>query len=167
MEGEMMIFQNTHGLVTAGLKTQTRRLMKNRDRWQGQSLRCLQQLVHAVYSSSYKLKWQVGRTYAIQPGRGKKAVGRFLLESIRKERLRDISAQDARAELGWTNDHNRDTGPYPCFVELWDRIHTTRGTRWQDNPEVWVLTLRVALPVLRIKQADVSGASRKQTLDKK
>jgi len=42
--------------------------------------------------------WARGRTYAIQPGRGKKQIGRFKLNRIRREHLGDISPEDAMAE---------------------------------------------------------------------
>lgn len=39
-----------------------------------------------------------GRTYAVQPGRGKKGVARIKVHSIRREKWADISTYDAAAE---------------------------------------------------------------------
>lgn len=100
-----------------------------------------------------RLRWRVGNTYAIQPGRGKKAVGRFRLLSIRQEPLQAISYQDAKSEgmshpptlhiLGFVQL------PAPCilaFFRLWNSVHTKLGTRWQDNPQVFVLTFELVTP---------------------
>lgn len=90
--------------------------------------------------SPYRIKWQVGRTYAIQPGRGKKAVGRFLLIAIRREKLQDISEDDCWYEGVRLGNVGLGGLSYQMhFQDLWDSIHTKPGTRWADNPEVWPL----------------------------
>jgi hypothetical protein len=33
--------------------------------------------------------------------------------------------------------------PRWAFIELWDRINTHKGTRWTENPNVWVLTFEL------------------------
>ena len=133
--------------ILSGEKTQTRRLVKD-------SEKCLDGItvsktwVHKIIGAAptdhrawipYHLKWQVGRDYAIQPGRGKKAIGRLRLLSIRREFLQDISEKDARAE---------GVGEWGCdtiemFQNLWDSINKS-GARWEDNPEVWVLEFEAA-----------------------
>ncbi|KKN69176.1 hypothetical protein LCGC14_0443520 [marine sediment metagenome] len=62
-------------LVLAGKKTQTRRI------------------VHLD-----PCRYLVGRDYAVQPGRGKKAVARIRVLAVRKEAVGAITAADARAE---------------------------------------------------------------------
>jgi len=94
----------------------------------------------------YRVKWQVGRTYAVQPGRGKEAVGRIRLLSIRRERLQDIKTSDIVAEgvspdESYLGSANRYRHP---FVELWVSINAKKGARWTDDPEVWVLEFEVA-----------------------
>ena len=59
-------------LVLDGRKTQTRRL--------------------GVF------EYTPGRDYAVQPGRGKHAVGRIKVTAVRRERLGDISQADALRE---------------------------------------------------------------------
>lgn len=107
-----------------------------------------------ILQQLYRRKWIVGRTYAIQPGRGKEAVGRFLLTGIRRERLQDISGEDAQAEgvvlktrrdgmAGWVSPACPgilDIRTRYAFKRLWDNIHPRRE-RWADNCEVWVLEL--------------------------
>lgn len=75
-------------LVLAGTKTQTRR----------------KPTTH----------YQVGRSYAIQPGRGEPAVGRVLVKAVHAERLGDICDVDARAE-GFSG--RRD------FLDYWQELH--------------------------------------------
>lgn len=86
-------------LILAGEKTQTRRVAGDDDR-------------STIFSPSHaiaqcpdmvqrgeRVVWQVGRTYALQPGRGKHAVGRIRVTAIRYcMRAGDISDGDARAE---------------------------------------------------------------------
>lgn len=43
-------------------------------------------------------RYRPGRTYAVQPGRGKRAIGRIRVLDVRPERLMDITEDDARAE---------------------------------------------------------------------
>lgn len=69
--------------VLAGDKTQTRRLKSDNPRSPWWRERCA---------------YVVGREYAIQPGRGKVAIGRLLITEVREALLGDISYGDARAE---------------------------------------------------------------------
>lgn len=79
------------------------------------------------------------------------------VESIRVERLQDISEEDARAEgcsagAAPGEAYDRDTastwrigaGSYRRgYRDLWDSINSKRGGRaWADNPWVWVVTFR-------------------------
>lgn len=74
-------------------------------------------------------------------------------ESMRCERLQDISEVDAIAEgieaigQGWINYQSRGLGdtnkvvlPRDSFRSLWDSINVKRGFGWDKNPFVWVLT---------------------------
>ena len=180
-----MIFKH-HQQVLNGTKTQTRRLVKPNELASG-SRGGGQHWIHAVWidtkgvhdrrfeqhgfircslvvlESLYRLKWAVGKgffadkTYAVQPGRGKKAVGRIRITEIRRERVQDISEEDAQRE-GWDmsnmNSHSRYdpvtmTKAIEWFHGLWDSIHKKPGTRWTDNPEVWVLTFEVVRAAVR------------------
>lgn len=87
----------------------------------------------------YRIKWQVGRTYAVQPGRGKKAVGRIRITKIRRERLQDIKPHEFKLE-------GMPTGAIAevlWWSKLWDSIYH-KPYRWEDNPEVWVLEFELA-----------------------
>lgn len=150
-----MIFQHTWQQVIGGSKTQTRRLVKPgeyalnvwgtplhddlRIGMSGDADR-----IGMVYHANKRLKWRVGDTYAVQPGRGKKAVGRIRLTAIRQERVNNITESDVIAEgcglrRWWSEDWPQTTG----FAELWCSIHTAPGTTWYDNPLVWVLEFEV------------------------
>jgi hypothetical protein len=131
-----------------GTKTQTRRLVKpgETDNIEialelasavGGGLRGVCE-IDTVYTGwdNHRIKWQVGKTYAIQPGRTTKAIGRIRITEIRQERLWDMTVDDAL-------DEGVFAIPYSAlsvrFAKLWDTIHTKPGTRYDDNPEVWVL----------------------------
>jgi uncharacterized protein YhfF len=142
-----MIFQATLDKVLSGEKTQTRRVVKSGEdiypenrSWRGNGEYYTQPT--EVYNFlTNRVKYQVGKTYAIQPGRGKKAVGRIRITAIRLENLHDITEEDARAEgcLGYIG--NLDDGDYmsprEAFKDVWIELHGWRG--WLDNPEVWVI----------------------------
>ena len=98
-----MIFAKTIDKVLAGEKTQTRRPVKPGDFFNGIE----------VYGK-YTLKWRVWNTYAVQPARTAKSVGRIRLTNIRKERLNRITPEDARAE-GFSG---RDE-----FVRVWKELY--------------------------------------------
>lgn len=107
-----------------GSKTQTRRLVKS-----GERLFIDPDGRKAVLTER-GVKWQIGKTYAIQPGRTKTAIGRFTLLDIRRERVREISEQDAIAE---------GFGSIAEFFEVFESIN---GKAALDK-EVWVLTFEV------------------------
>jgi len=87
------------------------------------------------------VKWEVGRTYAVQPGRGKKAVGRIRITKIRREKLQAIRVPDILAEGVLYSEKARSH--YVPFVFLWDSIYK-KPYRWEDNPEVWVREFELA-----------------------
>ena len=114
----------------------------------------------------FRKLWEIGHAYAVQPGRGKRGLGYIILLKIRKERLQDIGDEDAKAEgaspdmlfgleywppgrtltddrAPWT-DGQRIGGYRGAFALIWDQINRESGTRWQDNPEVWVLEFELA-----------------------
>jgi hypothetical protein len=118
-----------------GLKTQTRRLKRPGDRAEYDDAGH----VVAVYRNG-RLLWRVGNTYAICPGRGKKAIGRFKLLHVREQRLQDVTEDDAAAE-----GIQRRPGLYVLdFAKLWDSINDKPGIRWKDDPDVWVLHVEPA-----------------------
>lgn len=116
-----MIFQYTWQAVLNGQKTTTRRPRKpNEEAVTGPDGR-IEAVVHGG-----RTKWQVGKTYAVQPGRNEPQIARIRVTGIRAERAGDISDEDARAE----GEASRE-----AFLELWQRIH---GADTLDMP-VWVV----------------------------
>lgn len=136
-----MIFKNYLDVID-GNKTQTRRVVKEGETLHPAAitgLRSIDEQKPWVWTAKRWLKWQVGRTYAIQSHRSGPALGRFRLTGIRREPLWEITAEDAIKE-GY---HSRVD-----FRQDWDRINILKGHRWEDNPTVWVLDIEpVRLPV--------------------
>jgi hypothetical protein len=147
-----MIFQATWQAVLDGSKSETRRIVKPGEWLSDESALGVPVAVYKKPIPYERLKWQVGRTYAIQPGRGQKAVGRIRLLNIRQERLQDITELEAKAEgvkpyfypvkISVT-PRGLEQGGYLNYIKpyrlLWNTIHTKRGERWDDNPLCWVL----------------------------
>ena len=79
-------------------------------------------------------------TYAVQPGRGKLAIGRIRFTAIRSENLWDISDADIEAEGFCRDTGGVDFLDLVAFRQTWDRLNPKPPYRWQDNPAVWVLT---------------------------
>jgi hypothetical protein len=170
MEGNM-IFRQVNEIIN-GTKTQTRRVVKP-----GETFSDLRTLYNApdarpatVYTPGDKVKWQVGRTYAVVPKMSKPGVWwapasgewsapehyivndpcwqplRIRITAIRREPLQDISESDAVAE-GYPEVITRytaATAPIEWYRELWDSINTRAPYRWDDNPAVWVIEFEVA-----------------------
>lgn len=91
-------------LILAGRKTQTRRpfIPFNRETRLGDTVIENCWLKIAQVNRNLRLKWRVGETYAVQPGRGKPTIARIRLLRIRREDVRDISFADALSE-GFSN----------------------------------------------------------------
>lgn len=95
-------------------------------------------IIRVTKNGKARLQWQVGKTYAIQPGRGKKAVGYFTLTDLRFEDVRRITAEDAIAE-GFDS--------VPAFLAVWvgfyDRAVTI--TRLEDGQ--WHMTFKTVAKI--------------------
>jgi hypothetical protein len=77
------------------------------------------------------------------------------VESVRRENVHDLNATDLIAVgqlatlAGWYWQRSQPTrgiwrDPQPAFAAMWNASHTTRGERWDDNPEIIVLTFRLS-----------------------
>lgn len=102
-----MIFQHTINKVLRKEKTQTRRpVMIYHD------FNVLDSLVWDTVT--HRTIYQIGKTYAAQPGRGKPAVARIRITGIKREDVRGISDEDVRAE-GFDS--------YAEFIITWCQMH--------------------------------------------
>jgi hypothetical protein len=141
-----MIFTPEHcELILQGKKTMTRRLVKEGDHYHlmiGDS-------IWAVDDGNDRLKYGTGRTYAVQPGRTAKGIGRVRITNIRRERLQNIGMEDIIAEgvilnLFTSGDWNDLSRMYTDrWIALWNSINKRKGTRWESDPEVWVLSFEL------------------------
>lgn len=135
-----MIFTPEHCEMNArGEKTNTRRVQKEGEYavWDEAGKKIV-----AVCRADGTVKYAVGKTYANQPGRGKKGRGRIRLLGIREERLHEISSEDMAAE-GYPL-----LATFPMSLELWRQEESFNTAwddivpykdRWTQNPPVWVL----------------------------
>ena len=146
-----MLFQHTWRSVVSGQKTQTRRLAQEGDQAvfeDNDPNRPISQVVRTADASVPKVLYQVGKSYSVQPGIAKKTVGPIRLTAIRRERLHDLNEADALQEMPINSPQpEMSTGQQArqSFEELWNLMYKTPGSRWEDNPEIWVLEFELAL----------------------
>lgn len=129
-----MIFQHTHDLVVKETKTQTRRLYKEGDYgWmcgQDDNGKFFYSQVSNQQGDKIVNRWTVGKTYAVQPGRGQKSIARIHILSIQRQDVRQISFEDSRAEgfidrshfmLTWCNMHDKKLNVLWCDCFQWEQ----------------------------------------------
>lgn len=116
-----MLFMHTWQAVIEGRKTMTRRIVKPGE---------IMVALGSVHINE-RLKWYVGQSIAVQPGRGQKAVARIQITGIRRQDVREIDYDDVRAE-GF--DSAAD------FWLTWIKMHDPKA----ESPTAWYLNTRPA-----------------------
>jgi hypothetical protein len=146
-----MLFQYTWKFVVSGQKTQSRRLVHAGDQAafeENDPNRPIAQVIRTADAGVPKVLYQVGKIYSVQPGIAKKTVGNIRLKTIRREMLQTITEADAMQEIPVkSQEPGLSDGQWAlkAFQETWDLMYKTAGSRWQDNPEVWVLEFEPAI----------------------
>ena len=156
--------------IKTGRKTQTRRVVKPHEQLIGcmpgtRFHQCVAQtLIIGDRTVPHRIKWQVGKSYAICPGRTLKSVGRIHVLSLRlDEDVRQISTADAQAEAflstrdflsTWIHLNDRTANAcwdFPAQRWIWYTArrwhHSNRGDDWQaylasrpaDRYRAWVI----------------------------
>lgn len=120
---KIIIFAHTLDKLLHGGKTQTRRVVKPDESFDTDR--------RAIVKGNKRTMYRVGKTYAVQPGRTRKAVARILITDIRKEAVSRITEADAIAEGYVSTDE---------FFASWHNIH---GKNADLNREVWVMTFKL------------------------
>lgn len=129
-------------------KTQTRRVIKDGEI----ALRSSHNMISAVVQHN-KLKWCVGKTYAVQPGRGKRQIARIRIEQINSEYVTRISTADAFDE-GFESRQS--------FLRTWQRIHGTDAL----SLRVWVIKFSVvSLSIPPVSIAYMPTISQNQNIE--
>ena len=155
-----MLFVSTWKFVVSGQKTRTRKLVQEGDYAtfdETDPNQPICQVIRTADAGVPKVLYEVGKTYSVQPGLAKKTVGNIKLTAIRRERLQDITEEEALKELPLTSLEEGISDAQwalKTFMGTWNISNIESGTRWEDNPEVWVLEFEPALKL---------AASRKRT----
>lgn len=71
-------------------------------------------------------RYKVGREYALQPGRGKKSVGRIL--------IKDIRATQLGPQLTILESAKEGFGSFRDFRDYWEDLY---GVPWHSLQRVW------------------------------
>lgn len=179
-----MIFQTQNAIdkILKGEKTQTRRIVKPTHRnllgyWSDGT----HEIISEVYNAGRdRPLYQIGKTYAVQPGRGKPGVVwyrgdnplwdketrwdvpcdgqnewwtplRIRILAIRREDVRNISEDDARAEgydntisflIAWCTMHDKQAFPKSITPDRYWR-ETLLAERPADRYDAWALTFEM------------------------
>jgi len=163
-----MIFQHTIDKVLSGEKTQTRRIVKPTEHMFAGHEGTVWSVLNPKTLGDPQLRavYETNKEYAVQPGRGKAAVGRILITNIRhQEDVRYISEEDVKAEgfgsvygylLTWTQMHDKEAwrmnqvdmsdgdaanGVYEPHSGNW--ISYLRGQRPSGFYRAWVLEFQL------------------------
>ena len=151
-----MIFKQWQQVLD-GTKTQTRRPRKDDDKafdvaYVGtHEIQRIERFGRDV--SWNRTLFEIGRTYAVQPGFAKKSVGRIRITKIRRETLWKISRADAVAEglegvthipynerwlapggICWVGSH------LAAYRGLWNSIYGPGAWERMKDDDVWALT---------------------------
>jgi hypothetical protein len=146
-----MLFEHTWKYVISGQKTQNRRLVQPGDYAvvdEADPNRPILKVISTADAGVPKPRFEVGKTYPVQPGPAKKTMGNIRLTAIRRERLQALTEADSLQELPVTSLEagvSDAQWALKTFMGTWNIMHTNPGTRWEDNPEVWVLEFEPAL----------------------
>ncbi len=145
-----MIFAPAHAkLVRRGAKTQTRRPVK------GERTVTIRRAHGRIKARAQRppetsCPYKTGHAYAVQDGAGKPENGRIVVTAVRRERLGDITFEDAKAEgfvsqfdfaYHWLTAHGWGAGwkaPAGLHATLEDMILARFQERHGDT-EVWVI----------------------------
>jgi hypothetical protein len=119
-------------------KWQTRRPEQDGDRYDALNSR----VVRTSRNGRAMTLWQVGKKYAIQPGRAKKGLGHFEVVNIRSEDVRHISHDDAMAE-GFASRLD--------FLAVWIGFYDKRVKLEKVDQGYWHLTITTPDVVKKIK----------------
>lgn len=120
-----MLFQHTLAPVLSGQKTKTSRRIAAGDAAEVGS----DGKIEAVTTNG-RDKYRVGKSYAVQPARGKPAVARIRLLAIERKPVSAATEADVKAE-GFDSRE--------AFFETWRSIH---GADTLDT-DVWMLTFEL------------------------
>lgn len=147
-----MIFQHTWEKVLSGEKTQTRRLVRPNQLF----IHVPPSVGRLSQNGKYKAIYETGKSYAVQPARGQKAVGRIQIAGIWREDVRDISHKDAKAEgfptkyaflQVWTNMHDKSLGEWEMVTAYDSLIPNHCPIFLTDRPDeryqAWVIEFRL------------------------
>jgi len=145
-----MIFSQSAEQVMNGTKTQTRRPLKPDDRLTSY-VRNVPVLPTIFNDRMNRVRYQVGRTYAVQPGRSQKSIGRIRIDRIRVEKLFQMKYRDMIAEGMLPEEYDEEVDGEPLakdyfvgFLRAWNRMYDRSSPyRSAHDPEVIVLEFEV------------------------
>lgn len=106
--------------------------------------------------------WKIDETYSIQPGRGQRSVGRFVVEDIWRQDVRTLTPEQVKAEgfdslsaflVVWCGMHDKTQNPVVLGVndkpldDAWHKAFMAQHPH-PERYQAWRMTIRVLWPTV-------------------
>lgn len=85
-------------------------------------------------NSGWSIRWEQGKDYAIQPGRGVKSVGRFVVDQIWRQDVRTLTPEQVKAE-GFAVKGDMGSESWFKFLQVWAAMHD-RQFEFRFDPQI-------------------------------
>jgi hypothetical protein len=139
-------------LCLDGRKRRTRRIWK--PEWHAAAAHPAREIVSIYHVPTGRVLWEVGEPITIKPSRTAKGSGQVMCTGLRRERVQDITEEEALLEGVCVPGTHRYHGagywidtPCPTFVmsacdafrRVWRSLYPSGPRSWDENPEVAVI----------------------------
>ena len=128
-----------------GRKRRTRRIWK--PEWEIVPFGSAPQLVSWGGSTLLPVRvlWEVGRPITIKPSRTAKGAGQVMCTGLRRERVRDITEEEAEMEgtaavvVAYRDGRAEYRTAVESFAKVWRSLYPSGPRSWDENPLVVVI----------------------------
>lgn len=166
----MTLFQHTLGQLLRGEKTETSRLAlphADGEHIVGREMIQYPMGIKSVMRGTvqgWRIKWQVGKDYAIQPARGVKSIGQYRIVDIWWQDVRMLTDKQVNAEgfktwqsffETWCAMYDQKALPFPTDLTVWRHLEyrpSERYTAWRMSITVLWDTVDWDAPAVRALQ---------------
>jgi hypothetical protein len=102
--------------------------------------------IESIYdTTTRRVLWEVGRPITIKPSRTAKGAGQVMCTGLRRERVRDITEEEAEMEgtpavvVAYQDGRAEYRSAVESFAKVWRSLYPSGPRSWDENPEVVVI----------------------------